>query len=176
MKAIGWNCVCLDIFFKMLTKCFTLLKVVHETFFLRELDRHPDREAYPPDLVSPSTPSSLFQPFLFCHSPLLLLTLSFTKGDRGIAFLLSPSHRFCTHPTLHRTFSSHRGKNLLHRRKAVWVWQLVFLPVDTINFLPISWPVRSDLHLCQHKKQRQEQAAWSEEEASGTSPVMAPSC
>lgn len=116
----------------MLTKCFTLLKVGHETFFLQDLDPHPDRGAYPSNLVSPSTPPpSLFQSFLSCQLQILLLTLFQSpmcsplhlKGwppppPPPSTFLLLPSHQFCAHPTLHWFFSSLQGqKNLLSEGK-----------------------------------------------------------
>lgn len=116
----------------MLTKCFTLLKVGHETFFLQDLDPHPDRGAYPSNLVSPSTPPpacfSLFS-LVNCRSFSLhsfrapCAPRFISKGDPPhppppSTFLLLPSHQFCAHPTLHWFFSSLQGqKNLLSEGK-----------------------------------------------------------
>lgn len=123
----------------MLTKCFTLLKVGHETFFLQDLDPHPDRGAYPSNLVSPSTSPQLVSVFSLLSpadpSPYTLsephvLPTSCQRVTPPTTFLLLPSHQFCAHPTLHRLFSSLQGqKPLLSEGKQpgfdrVWVFLL----------------------------------------------------
>ena len=136
----------LNIFFKVLTKCFMLLKVVHETFFLRELDPHPDREACLSDLVSLSTPSSFLQSFLFCHLQILLLLHSciapctphfISKGDPPVylpPIALAPT-LYSPNPTPTLRFTA-GAKNLRSEEKQSG-FDRGFFAVDTIHFLPI---------------------------------------
>lgn len=150
----------------MLTKCFTLLKVGHETFFLQDLDPHPDRGAYPSNLVSPSTPPpSLFQSFLSCQLQILLLTLfqSPMCSPLHLKGWPPPPHlpsSYCprTSSVLTQPYTDSsvhcRGKKICSPKESSLglIGFGGFFAVHTIHFLPIQWPMRSDKHLCPYQR------------------------